>query len=146
KEVDDQSTNDPRELHYNFNGMRLGDVSNNGTSDVDYVTSINRHTATPGTGPFDGGATTGTVFADFDQSYDPVNGLSYEGAAGRYIVREGEHSGTTGALCARASTLARRELSKLAPRAPSSGHDDLSFLFSAARLEGMVRLEGKVRG
>src|SRR3712207_1241456 len=68
---------DPRELYYNFNGSRLGDVSNNGTSDVDYVTSINRHTTAQGTGPFDGGATTATPYADFDQSYDPVNGPNY---------------------------------------------------------------------
>jgi len=90
-ENDNQSTGgDPRELYYNFNGSRLGDVSNNGTSDVDYVTSINRHTLQPGVGAFEGGSWSATPYADFDQSYDPVNGLNYEGVSGRYIVRDGD--------------------------------------------------------
>lgn len=31
---------DPRELHQYFNGIAVGDISNNGTSDVDYAVSI----------------------------------------------------------------------------------------------------------
>ena len=58
----------------------MGDVSNDGTSNVDYVTSIKQHTATPGSGFFVNGKTTGTHYADFDQSYDAVNGLTYQSA------------------------------------------------------------------
>ena len=46
------STGDPHELHYYFGGIQLGDVSNNGTSDIDYAASIAQQTAasrpTPG--------------------------------------------------------------------------------------------------
>ncbi|MEQ6334288.1 hypothetical protein [Sphingobium sp. MK2] len=56
----------------------MGDISNNGTSDVDYVASINQHISLGGTGPFRNGATTGIAHADFDQSYDPINGLNYQ--------------------------------------------------------------------
>ena len=40
-----QSGGDPRELHYYFNGIAIGDIGNNGTSDVDYATSIAEHRA-----------------------------------------------------------------------------------------------------
>ena len=70
--------------------MRVGDISNNGTSDVDYATSITQHTTAGGLGAFRNGATTSTYFADFDQSYDPINGLNYEGAAARYTVQAGD--------------------------------------------------------
>ena len=33
------TTGDPRELHFYFNGMAVGDVGNNGTSDIDYAAS-----------------------------------------------------------------------------------------------------------
>lgn len=87
-EVDKLSTGDPRELHFYFNGLRVGDISNNGTSDVDHVASITQHTS-PGTGPFRNGAAAGTNYADFDQSYDPINGLNYESAFTRYSVQAG---------------------------------------------------------
>ena len=70
--------------------MRVGDISNNGTSDVDYATSITQHTTAGGLGAFRNGATTSTYFADFDQSYDPINGLNYEGAGTRYTVQAGD--------------------------------------------------------
>jgi len=44
----------------------------------------------PGTGPFRNGATTPTSYADFDQSYDPINGLNYESTSSRYTVTEGD--------------------------------------------------------
>jgi LysM repeat protein len=89
-ENDNQAGGDPRELHYYFNGLRVGDISNNGTSDTDYATAIAQHIATGGTGAFRNGATTSTNYADFDQSYNPINGLSYEGAASRYTVQPGD--------------------------------------------------------
>lgn len=89
-EVDNKSTGDPRELHYYFNGLKVGDISNNGTSDVDYVTSMAQHIAIPGTGPFRNGSASSTSYADFDQSYDPINGLNYEGTSSRYTVQAGD--------------------------------------------------------
>ena len=74
-EADNQSTGDPRELYYYFNGMRVGDIGNNGTSDTDYVGSVSAHTVAAGTGPFRYGSAFSTQFADFDQSYDPINGI-----------------------------------------------------------------------
>jgi hypothetical protein len=71
-------------------GVQIGDISNNGTSNVDYATSITRHTRTPGTGPFQGGDNLSTFVADFDQSYDALNGLNYKPAGSAYTVREGD--------------------------------------------------------
>ena len=45
---------------------------------MDYAASIAQHTSTPGTGPFQNGAASGSSYADFDQSYDPLNGLNYQ--------------------------------------------------------------------
>jgi hypothetical protein len=81
---------DPRELHYYFNGIRVGDVSNNGTSDVDYVASIGAHQASQGAGAFRNGSAYSSPYADFDQSYDPINGLTYQSTASRYTVQEGD--------------------------------------------------------
>jgi YD repeat-containing protein len=97
----------PYEVHFYVNGIQVGDVSNNGTSDVDYATSIARHTALPAyghggvnAGQFayklgtDGvtysGVGMGTAYADFDQSYDPINGLNYESTSSRYTVQDGD--------------------------------------------------------
>jgi YD repeat-containing protein len=89
-EADNQAGGDPRELHYYFNGIRVGDISNNGTSDVDYVASIGAHQASQGAGAFRYGSAYSTSYADFDQSYDPINGLSYQSTASRYTVQEGD--------------------------------------------------------
>jgi LysM repeat protein len=89
-EADSLSGGDPRELHYYFGGIAVGDVGNNGTSDVDYVTSIADHRAVPGWGPFQYGTTTGTAYADFDQAYDPINGLTYDSTSSHYTVNDGD--------------------------------------------------------
>jgi hypothetical protein len=75
------STGDPHELHYYFNGIQVGDVTNNGTSDTDYAVSIAEHDVVPGTGAFRDGGASSTAFADFDQSYNPVNGYDSTNAA-----------------------------------------------------------------
>jgi hypothetical protein len=80
----------PHARYYYFGGIRMGDVSNDGTSDVNYVTSITDHKTKPGTGLFQNGATTETKYADFDASYDPINGLTYEDAPGSYTVQGGD--------------------------------------------------------
>lgn len=61
-----------------------------GTADVDYAASIAQHTSTPGTGPFQNGSASSASYADFDQSYDPINGLNYQSTASRYTVSEGD--------------------------------------------------------
>ncbi|MEI9851975.1 MAG: LysM peptidoglycan-binding domain-containing protein [Sphingomonas sp.] len=81
---------DPRELHYYFNGVRVGDISNDGTSNTDYAASIAAAAAVPGTGAFRGGAASGAPHADFDQSYDAINGFSHESAASAYVVQAGD--------------------------------------------------------
>jgi YD repeat-containing protein len=90
-EVDgNTSIGDPREMHFYLNGEQVGDVSNNGTSDIDYVQSMAEHRTKPGTGAFRMGATTGTSYANFDQSYDPINGLNYGSTAFNYTTHQGD--------------------------------------------------------
>lgn len=90
QEADNVSTRgDPRELYYYFGGVRVGDIGNNGTSDTDYVTAIASRSLTPGTGAFRNGANTGVAFADFDQSYQPLNPSS-SGTGSAYTVRDGD--------------------------------------------------------
>ncbi|MEI9997635.1 MAG: LysM peptidoglycan-binding domain-containing protein [Rhizomicrobium sp.] len=83
-------TVDQYERHFYFDGMALGDVSNNGTSDTDYAASIAAHIAVPGSGNLRGGATVAMPYADFDQSYDPVNGITYAGAPSHYTAQDGD--------------------------------------------------------
>ncbi|RYG94021.1 MAG: hypothetical protein EON58_17175, partial [Alphaproteobacteria bacterium] len=86
------SVGDPRELHYYFNGVRVGDLTNNGSSNIDYAESINRRAKAPPQtpGPFLQGANNGTAYADFDQSYDAINGLSLESSPSAYTVNQGD--------------------------------------------------------
>ena len=62
----------------------MGYVSNDGTLDTSYVTSIANRTATGGTGAFFNGATTSTPFADFDVATDQVNSYLQGSAAECY--------------------------------------------------------------
>jgi hypothetical protein len=99
------STTAPHEMHYYLAGMAIGDITNNGTSATDYVTQIAARTAvnsgsgfnptvgytTPnGYGPFAGGANTGSPYADFDQSYDPINGYDSGATAINYVIKQGD--------------------------------------------------------
>jgi YD repeat-containing protein len=84
------SNGDPHEVWYRFNGKQLGYTGNNGTLDTDYQTSINNRTRTPGTGAFRFGTTTGSSYADFDQSVDPLTSYNQGGAGGSYTVRAGD--------------------------------------------------------
>ncbi len=84
------TTGDPRQLHYYMNGVPVGDISNNGTSNTDYASSLAAHTAPPAYGPFQGGVSSGMAHADFDQSYDAINGLTYDSTAQSYTVQTGD--------------------------------------------------------
>ncbi len=82
----------PHELHYFFNGIQIGDVSNNGTSDTDYAASIAAHTATAGSGWFRAGQnySLSLSYGNFDQSYSPINGNSYGSTASSYTAADGD--------------------------------------------------------
>ncbi len=80
----------PDARYYYFGGVEMGDVSNDGTSNVNYAVSITDHKTKPQGGLFQNGATTGTKYADFDDSYDAVNGLTYEEAPSSYTVQSGD--------------------------------------------------------
>ncbi|HEX3674199.1 MAG TPA: LysM domain-containing protein, partial [Rhizomicrobium sp.] len=41
-------------------------------------------------GPFLNGSATSTSYADFDESYDPINGLDYDSTASSYTVNTGD--------------------------------------------------------
>jgi LysM repeat protein len=89
-ENNDTASASPATKFFWFDGIQQGDVSNDGTSDVDYVQSIARHTAVPGSGFFTNGGTTPTAYADFDASYQPINGLDVQDTASRYTVQNGD--------------------------------------------------------
>ena len=80
----------PHARYYYFGGIEMGDVSNDGTSSVNYAASITDHKTKPGTGLFQNGATTETKYADFDTSYDTINGLTYEDAPSSFTVQSGD--------------------------------------------------------
>ena len=54
------SSNAPHARYYYYGNIQVGDVSNDGTSDVNYVTSITDHRKVPGSGLFQFGAQSGT--------------------------------------------------------------------------------------
>ena len=54
------------------------------------MTSIARHTAVQGSGYFRGGALHGSAYADFDASYQPINGANWQGASSHYTVQNGD--------------------------------------------------------
>ncbi len=80
----------PHTRYLVFDGIQRGDVTNDGTTDVDYVTSIKDNTTQSGYGFFFHGSGTASPYADFSASYQPVNGLSVQGTASNYTVQDGD--------------------------------------------------------
>ncbi|MEY4502318.1 MAG: hypothetical protein RIS52_2208, partial [Pseudomonadota bacterium] len=81
----------PRGFSFYFNGLRVGDIGNDGSDNLDYGSTIAANGATPGAGPFRGGAVAGTAFADFDQNYGAINtSAAPETSPSVYTVRSGE--------------------------------------------------------
>jgi YD repeat-containing protein len=79
-----------RQLYCYFNGMRIGDVGNNGPSPnlVDYAQQLAARGQARDTGLFRYGRPVAS--ADFDQNYQPIN-AGYPGtAASSYTVRTGD--------------------------------------------------------
>ncbi|WP_341208313.1 LysM peptidoglycan-binding domain-containing protein [uncultured Sphingomonas sp.] len=84
------TTGDPHELWFRFDGRELGHVSNNGTLETDYATSVATRTAAQGTGAFRNGATTGTAAAEFGSDFQPITSYDQGSAGGIYTVRNGD--------------------------------------------------------
>jgi len=89
-ETIDDHDETPSKVFYYFDGQTIGDISNDGTTDVDYVTSIDKRYVVGNNGVFRYGASTGTPYGDFDQSYDPINGFNYGSTSSRYTVQSGD--------------------------------------------------------
>ncbi|WEJ98137.1 MAG: polymorphic toxin-type HINT domain-containing protein [Candidatus Sphingomonas phytovorans] len=91
-EEDWRAQGNPHEIWYRFNGRQLGYTGNNGTSDVTTTTSIaERQQVSPSSpGAFRGGYNYGVSYADFANSYDPINSYSQGSAGGSYTVRAGD--------------------------------------------------------
>ncbi len=85
-------TGAPHEVWYRFGGKQLGYTGNNKTSDISMADSIaERQLPTPtNQGTFRGQQIYGGAYADFAQSYDPLNSYSQGAAGGSYVVRAGD--------------------------------------------------------
>ncbi|OCC22946.1 hypothetical protein MB02_14365 [Croceicoccus estronivorus] len=85
-------TGSPHEIWYRFGGREMGYTGNNGTSDVDYTMSIaaRQKVAPSNPGTFRDGSTIANTYADFAQSYDPINSFGQGAAGGTYTVRTGD--------------------------------------------------------
>jgi|GEM_PF-1818182 len=84
----------PRTLRYVFGGVQMGEVGNDGTSNTSFAASVADRLAVQPTptaaGPFHNGATSGTPFADFDESYNAINSGSDAGAGSNYVAAAGD--------------------------------------------------------
>ncbi len=82
----------PHEVWYRYNGRQLGYTGNNGTADVSTNESIRQRQITPPTthGTFRNGAQVGSSYADFAQSYDPLNSYNQGSNTSLYNVQAGD--------------------------------------------------------
>lgn len=90
-------TGAPHEVWYRYGGRQLGYTGNNGTSDLGTAASIDdRRTAAPASnqGTFRNRQLYGGAYADFAQSYDPLNSYGQGSApgsgGGSYTVQRGD--------------------------------------------------------
>jgi len=90
RETWQNNTLGPRQLHYYFDGNRIGDVSNDGTpgSLVDYAQQLAAKGQTRNTGLYRYGKP--VAYADFDQNYQPINSVYPTSAASSYTIRTGD--------------------------------------------------------
>lgn len=78
-----------RQLYYYFDGNRIGDVSNNGPSRVDYAEALKQRAEGPvAPGAFRQGHAVAS--ADFDENYEPIGPNYPAQAASQYTVRSGD--------------------------------------------------------
>ncbi|RYF59724.1 MAG: hypothetical protein EOO39_32940, partial [Cytophagaceae bacterium] len=73
---------------YRFGGKEMGVTTNNGNTNVDYATLINRRDDAPGTGYFLGGATSGTAYSNFDSNHITLAGGAQGDQPGRVMWLE----------------------------------------------------------
>jgi hypothetical protein len=83
-------TTAPYAQYYYYDGIAMGDVSNDGTSNVDYVSAIAQQRQASVGGLFRGGQNSGTAVGEFNPGYDTINGLSYQSTASAYTVQAGD--------------------------------------------------------
>jgi len=84
------TTGAPHEVWYRFGGRQMGYTGNNGTSDISTTASIAERQMTSGDKAFRNGAAAGTAYADFANSYDPLNSYNQGAGAGQYTVQAGD--------------------------------------------------------
>jgi nucleoid-associated protein YgaU len=91
------TTEGPVDLLYRFGGREMGQVSNNGTEELDWQASIAQRQASPITPPagqapglFRCGSFDGSAYANFHQSPQLLNSYNQGSATGQYTVRGGE--------------------------------------------------------
>ncbi len=87
------SRGNPRQIYYRFDGRQLGEISNDGTLNVDYQTSVERRSTVQPTspGPFMNGSTASTAYTDFNQHYDAINSYQQSSSTrSSYTVQDGE--------------------------------------------------------
>ncbi|MEO7688804.1 MAG: LysM peptidoglycan-binding domain-containing protein [Sphingomonas sp.] len=82
----------PAEYYFYLNNVMVGQISNNGSENLNYAASINQQTTAAGTGPFANGATSGAAYANFDLSYQAMNptAAAENGSAQAYTVIQGD--------------------------------------------------------
>jgi YD repeat-containing protein len=93
-EVDSNAGGDPRTMRYFFGGQQLGVVTNNGTDNMNYSLSIKDrlvplYTSDTG-GAFRNGSKTARPYADFEQSYDAINGGTIDDTGSAYTINDGD--------------------------------------------------------
>ncbi|HWD29795.1 MAG TPA: LysM peptidoglycan-binding domain-containing protein, partial [Rhizomicrobium sp.] len=79
----------PHDVRYFANGLVIGDVTDDGASDNDYAQAIADRTAVQGPGIYHNGTTSGMQQANFDASYDPINGFQ-SATSSVYTVSTGD--------------------------------------------------------
>ena len=80
----------PHEIWYRFGGRQMGHISNNGTLDTDYASSLTQRQITAGQGRFRFGQSTAKTYADFSQSTTLINSYAQGSSGGDYVVRAGD--------------------------------------------------------
>ncbi|MBO9714818.1 LysM peptidoglycan-binding domain-containing protein, partial [Sphingomonas sp.] len=81
---------DPYDIYLRFAGREMGHVTNNGTFETDYASSIANRQQVPGTGAFQNGSSTQVSYNDFSQSVSPINSYQQGNGGGTYVVQAGD--------------------------------------------------------
>jgi hypothetical protein len=89
--VSNPSANAPHQVWYRFNGAEMGTVGNDGINDDNYVDSVNSRTLPEwSTSTVFRNGLSGSRFAKFGTSIDPITSYSQGSAGGGYTAQGGE--------------------------------------------------------